>query len=112
MGRYVYIDKNSTKGRFGIGIDIFKVLAQQAFERVPGLVNVPVESGHRHKLHLNNSEIEIHHGVVYVELFINAKKSVDLDELKEQLKNEIDASFMMIAEQVPVEVKIKVENII
>ena len=111
MGKYVYIDNDSKKGRFGIGVDVFSSLAHQAFSRVPGLVDVPVE-GKNHRLVLNNSYVEIHRGVVHVKLNVNAKKSVDINKLRERLTDEINTSFMMVAEQVPVEIKITVENII
>ena len=112
MGKYVYIDKDSTKGRFGIGQKVFEHLAQQAISRIPELVHEPVESRHRHRLQLNSSEIDIHLGVVYVKLSVNAKKSADIEELKRKLSEEINTSFMMVAEQVPVQIKIKVENTI
>ena len=55
MGRYVYIDKDSKKGRFGIGVGVFEFLANDALKRVPGLVTDEVEnvSAYRHKLKLN-----------------------------------------------------------
>ena len=112
MGRYVYIDKDSSKGMFGIGVDIFNVLANQALQRVPGLVDEPVETGYSHRLQFNSSEVNIHRGVVYVKVNVNANKGYNLQKLKDMITEEINSSFMMIAEQVPVEVKIKVENII
>ena len=112
MGRYVYIDKDSSKGRFGIGVGIFTVLANEALTRIPGLATDPVETRHRHKLILNKSDVSIHHGVVYVKVFVNALRSVNIEELRQQLIEEINSSFMMVAEQVPVEVKVNVENII
>ncbi len=112
MGRYVYIDKNSSKGRFGIGINVFTHLANQALDRVPGLVEEPVESRSGHHLQVNNSEITIHHSTVYVKVNINVKNDAKLDKIKELITNEISSSFMMVAEQIPLEVKIKVDNII
>ena len=112
MGKYVYIDKDSKKGAFAIGVGVFDLLAKEAITRVPGIVTDPVESRHRHKLQFNNSEVEIHHGVVYVEVKVNAFSTTNLEKLKAQLTEEINTSFMMWAEQVPVEVNIKVENII
>ena len=112
MGKYVYIDKDSKKGLFGIGVGVFDLLAKEAITRVPGIVTDPVESRHRHKLQLNDSEVEIHHGVVYVKVIVNAFSTANLDKLRKQLTEEINTSFMMWAEQVPVEVKIEVKNII
>ena len=112
MGRYVYIDKDSKKGRFGIGVGVFQVLADEALKRVPGLVANPVESSHRHKLRLNSSEVEIHHGVVYVKVKINAKNGVDVKKLESEIIETINTAFMMVAEQIPTEVKVKVENIL
>ena len=111
MGKYVYIDKDSKKGRFGIGVEVFNTLASEAISHVPGLVDIPVE-GKNHRLILNSSSTEIHHGVVYVKLNVNAKKSVDVNKLRDRLVEEINSSFMMVAEQVPVEVKVNVESII
>lgn len=111
MGRYVYIDNDSKKGRFGIGVEVFNTLAREAISHVPGLVDLPVEN-RNHRLVLNSSSTEIHHGVVYVKLNVNAKKSFDVNKLRERLVEEINTSFMMVAEQVPVEVKVTVENII
>lgn len=112
MGRYVYIDKESKKGRFGIGVGVFEVLAQDALKRIPGLVTDPVESSHRHKLKLNSTNIDIHRGVVYVKVKINAKNNVDVKKLESDVIEAINTSFMMAAEQIPTEVKVKVENII
>ncbi len=112
MGRYVYIDKDSKKGRFGIGVGVFEALANEALKRVPGLVTDPVQSPHRHKLMLNSSEVDIHHGVVYVKVKINAKQSVDIRKLESDIIETINTAFMMVAEQIPTEVKVKVENII
>ncbi len=111
MGRYVYIDNDSKKGRFGIGVGVFKTLANEAINHVSGLVDIPVE-GKNHRLILNSSSIEIRDSVVYVRVNVNAKKSVDINKLRERLIEEVNSSFMMVAEQVPVEVKVKVENII
>ena len=61
---------------------------------------------------LNSSSVEIRNGVVSVKLNVNAKKSVDINKLRERLVEEINSSFMMVAEQVPVQVKVNVENII
>ena len=112
MGRYVYIDKDSRKGRFGIGVGIFQVLADRALTRVPNLVSDPVRASHHRKLRLNNTEVEIHRGVVHVKVSVNAKNTVDIKELQKIIVDEINSSFMMVAEQVPVEVKVKVENVI
>ena len=112
MGRYVYIDKDSKKGRFGIGVGVFQVLADEALKRVPGLVDTPVESSHRHKLRLNSTDVEIHHGVVYVKVKINAKNGVDIKKLESDIIETINTAFMMVAEQIPTEVKVKVENIL
>ena len=112
MGRYVYIDKDSKKGRFGIGVGIFQVLANEALTRVPGLVDDPVKSGHSHRLRLNSADVDIHHGVVYVKISVNAKNTIDTKELKNTIVEEVNNSFMMIAEQLPVEIKVKVENVI
>lgn len=111
MGRYVYIEKDSNKGRFGIGVDVFTTLVNEALGRVPGLINEPIEKRHHH-LQFNSSEIDIHRGVVYVKVNINAKKDFNVQQLKKQVSEEIHNSFMMVAEQVPVEIKIKIENII
>ena len=111
MGRYVYIDKDSKKGRFGIGVGVFEVLANEALKKIPGLVTEPVESVHRHKLKLNSSEVYIHRGVVYVKVKINAKESVDTKKLESEVIESINTAFMMVAEQIPTEVKVKVENI-
>lgn len=112
MGKYVYIDKDSKKGRFGIGVGVFETLANEALKKVPGLVTDPIESAHRHKLSLSSSEVYIHRGVVYVKVKINAKKSVDIKKLESDIIDSINTAFMMVAEQVPTEVKVKVENII
>ncbi len=112
MGRYVYIDKDSKKGRFGIGVGVFEFLANEALKRVPGLAADPIETSHRHKLKLNSSEVDIHHGVVYVKVKINAKSSADIKKLESDIIEAINTAFMMAAEQVPTEVKVKVENII
>ena len=114
MGRYVYIDKDSKKGRFGIGVGVFEFLANDALKRVPGLVTDEVEnvSAYRHKLKLNSSEVDIHHGVVYVKVKINAKHSVDIKKLESNIIETINTAFMMAAEQIPTEVKVKGENIL
>lgn len=111
MGRYVYIDNDSKKGRFGIGLEVFKSLANEAINHVPGLVDLPVE-GKNHRLVLNSSSVEIHRGVVYVKVNVNARKSEDASKLRNRLIEEVNSSFMMVAEQVPVEVKVNVENFI
>lgn len=111
MGKYVYIDKDSKKGRFGIGVGVFEVLANDALKKVPGLVTDPVISEHHHKLKLNSSEVEIHRGVVYVKVKINAKSSVNIKKLESDIIEAINTAFMMVAEQIPTEVKVKVENI-
>ena len=112
MGSYVYIDKDSKKGRFGIGVGVFQQLAEEALTRIPDLVDNPVKSNHSHRLHLNSANVDIHRGVIYLKINVNAKNSVDILELKEKITEEVNNSFMMIAEQLPVEVKIKVENIL
>ena len=112
MGKYVYIDKDSSKGRFGIGVGVFQVLADEALTRIPGLVTDPVQSPHRHKLYLNNAEVRIHRGVVYLKISVNAKNTIDVAKLKKNIIEEVNSSFMMIAEQIPVEVKVNVESVI
>ena len=61
---------------------------------------------------LNSSSVEIHRGVVYVKVNVNARKSEDASKLRNRLIEEVNSSFMMVAEQVPVEVKVNVENFI
>ena len=110
MGRYVYIDKDSKKGRFGIGVGVFEVLARQALTRVPDLADDPGMTKHRHKLLLNSTHIHIHHGVVYVKVHVNAKRGVNYEKVEENIVNEINSTFMILAEQVPVSIKVKIEN--
>ena len=112
MGRYIYIDKDSKKGRFGIGVGIFQVLADEALTRVPGLVSDPVKAGHHRRLRLNSTDVAIHHGVVRVKVNVNAKHDIDAKELQKQIVDEINSSFMMVAEQVPFTIKVKVENVL
>ena len=111
MGRYVYIDKDSKKGRFGIGVGVFQVLADEALTRIPELVSDPVKAGHHRRLRLNSTDVVIHRGVVHVKVNVNAKNA-DAKKLEKTIIDEINSSFMTIAEQVPVEVKVKVENVL
>ncbi len=110
MGRYVYIDEDSKKGRFGIGIGIFQLLADEALTRIPDLVSNPVKAGHHRRLRLNSTDVAIHRGVVRVKVNVNAKQNVNVHQLQQRIIDEINSSFMMVAEQVPFKVKVKVEN--
>lgn len=108
MGKYVYIDKDSKKGRFGIGIGVFEILTKQALNRIPELNNDQIKANHH--MNLNNSDIDIHRGVVRVRINVIAKKNVDTKYLEQRIVDEVNSSFMINAEQVPVEVKVRIEH--
>ncbi|MCR5184965.1 MAG: hypothetical protein K6C32_02665 [Bacilli bacterium] len=110
MGKYIYIDKDSQKGRFGIGVGVFTSLTYEALKRIPDLIH-EVENKKKYRTHLNKVESEIHHGVVEIKVEVFVKKGVNLKTTKERIIEEVNSIFMMMAEQIPVEVKVKFEQL-
>lgn len=114
MEKYIYIDKNSKKGRFGIASEVFRDLTYDVLSRVPGLIIHREEESrahhqHHHKhTHINEVIASIHHGVVRLDIDVVAKEGSDLKQAEKQIREEILSLFMMMTEQVPVNVKIKI----
>ena len=114
MGKYIYIDKDSKKGRFGIASEVFRDLTYDVLSRVPGLIIHREAEGrahhqHHHKhTHINEVIASIHHGVVNIDIDVVAKEGSNLVEAEKQIKEEVVSLFMMMTEQVPVSVKVKI----
>lgn len=117
MGQKTYITINNynKKGSLHIATKVFKDIAIDVLNKTEGvhIGEFEVKKGKVQTFDFNkNVVVHDKDGRVELDLKINVKKGVDVNDLCLNLQKEINDAILFAVEQLPVKIKIKVENII
>ncbi len=113
MARYVYLDDYSKRGKLGISYHVFDQLVTSALQKVEGISKSQRLIKRNQFVRLNRPvQTYIVHDIVHVWIYIDLAKGRDIQKVTSSIQNEVYSSLVLITEQVPVNIQVKVESII
>lgn len=113
MADYIYLDSYSKKGKLGISYHVFDQIVTSAIDKIKGVSKAENKLKRTQSSRLNRPvQTRIHKNIVTVWIYIDIVKGKNVQEVVKEIQNEVYDSLLMLAEQVPVNVQIKVESII
>lgn len=113
MANFVYLDNYSKKGKLGIHRRVFDQLVTMSLTKVKGIA----KSGKlmkKNQFIIMNRPVQTYivKDIVHVWIYIDVVKGTNIQMVVNQIQDEVYNSLLLITEQVPVNVQIKVESII
>ena len=113
MAEYVYLDNYSKKGKLGISYHVFDQLVTSSLMNVKGIAKSQKHLKKNQKFRLNRPvQTHIRHDIVHVSVFVDVTSDTSIQAVVSSIQEEVYNSLLMITEQVPVNVQVKVESII
>ena len=113
MANYIYLDKYAKRGKLGISYRVFDQLVTSSLLNVKGIAKSEKLIKRNQFIRLNRPvQTYIVRDIVHVWIYIDVVKGRDIQTVVEDIQKEVYSSLMMITEQVPVNVQVKVESII
>ena len=113
MANYVYLDDYSKRGKLGISYRVFDQLVTSSLMNVKGVSKSEKLLKRNQFIPLNRPvQTYIVKDIVHIFIYIDVKKGSDIKVVTNQIQEEIYNSLMIITEQVPINVQVKVESII
>ncbi len=111
MAEYVIVDNLTKKGKIGISYLAFEKLVNDAIMNVPGITKSSRQLKKDQRFRLNRPiKINIKNGVVNVWVAIEIDAKTNEKEVTTRLEKEIHLALNETTEQVPIDIKIKVEK--
>ena len=113
MADYVYLDDYSKKGELGISYRVFDQLVTSALLNVKGITKSQKQIKKNQFIRLNRPvQTYIVRDIVHVWIYIDVVKGKNIQAIVNEIQDEVYNSLMLITEQVPVNVQVKIESII
>ena len=113
MANYVYLDDYSKRGKLGISYRVFDELVTSCLMNIKGISKSAKHLKRNQFIPLNRPvQTYIIKDIVHIFIYIDVAKGSDIRKLTEQIQEEVYNSLLIITEQVPINVQIKVESII
>ena len=113
MAEYVYLDNYSKKGKLGISYHIFDQLVTSSLMNVKGIAKSQKYLKKNQLFSLNRPvQTRISKDIVHVVIFVDVAKGNDIKSTVLRIQEEVYNSMLLITEQVPVNIQVKVESII
>lgn len=113
MADYVYLDNYSKKGKLGIHRHVFDQLVTNSLTKVKGIAKSEKLMKRNQFIILNRPvQTYIVRDIVHVWIYIDVTKGKNIQEVVTQIQDEVYNSLLLITEQVPVNIQVKVESII
>ena len=113
MAEYIYIDDLSKSGKLAISYHVFDALVNEALSRVKGITKSSKMLKKDQRFRLNRPVATfIHRGIVHVLVTVDVAKGNNIQNVVSEIQNKVYDSLLLITEQVPVNVQVKVESII
>lgn len=111
MADYIYLDDFTNTGKIAISASAFNDLVSMALTRVPGVAKT--KKSKKALIFLNSPiKTSIRHGIAHIKVAIDIIKGTNIQAVSRQITDEIENTLMVLTEQVPFDVQIKVESII
>ena len=113
MADYILINNYSKRGELGISARVIEKVAAEALLKVPGVASSKKSMKKKHKARISSPvRVEIHKGIVHIEMSIDVVKGNDLQVVTSKIQEELNDALTASIEQVPFNVQVKVESII
>ena len=113
MADYIYLDNYSKKGKLGISYHVFDQLVTSSLMNVKGIAKSTKLIKRNQFFRLNRPvQTYIHRGIVHVWIYIDVAKGNNLQDVVSQIQHEVYNSLLIITEQVPINVQVKVETLV
>lgn len=113
MADYVYLDNYSKKGKLGISRRVFDQIVTSCLTRVKGIAKSEKHLKRNQFIILNRPvQTYIVRDIVHVWIYIDVVKGKNIQAIVNEIQDEVYNSLMLITEQVPVNVQVKIESII
>lgn len=113
MADYIYLDDYSNRGKLGISYRVFDQLVTECLMNVKGIAKSQKHLKRNQFIPLNRPvQTYIVRGIVHIWIYIDVVKGTDVRSVVEKIQGDVYNSLMIITEQVPINVQVKVESII
>ena len=113
MAEYVYLDNYSKKGKLGISYHVFDQLVTSSLMNIKGIAKSQKRLKKNQKVRLNRPvQTYIKRDIVHVWIYIDVVNNTSIQSTVASIQEEVYNSLMLITEQVPVNIQVKVESII
>lgn len=113
MADYVYLEKNSKNGKLGIHRHVFDQLVTSSLTRVKGIAKSQKYIKKSQFIILNRPvQTYVVNDIVHIWIFIDIVKGKNVQNIVREIQDEVYNSLLLITEQVPVNVQVKIESII
>ena len=113
MAEYVFLDNYSKKGKLGISYHVFDQLVTSALMNIQGIAKSQKHLKKNQKVRLNRPvQTYIVNDIVHVWIYVDLAKGSNIQKIVTDIQKEVYDSLVMITEQVPVNIQVKVESIV
>ena len=113
MASYVYLDDYSKRGKLGISYRVFDQLVTESLMHVKGIAKSQKFLKKNQFIPLNRPvQTYIVRDIVHIWIYIDVTKGTDIQKVVEEIQTSVYNSLMIITEQVPINVQVKVDAII
>lgn len=113
MADYVYLDNYNKKGKLGISYHVFDQLVTASLRNVKGIAKSQKLIKRNQFFRLNRPvQTYIVRDIVHVWIYVDVAKGNNIQTVVDSIQKEVYSSLLLITEQVPVNIQVKVESII
>lgn len=113
MADYVYLEKKSKNGKLGIHRHVFDQLVTSSLTKVKGIAKSQKYIKKSQFIILNRPvQTYVVNDIVHIWIYIDLVKGNNVQNIVRAIQDEVYNSLLLITEQVPVNVQVKVESII
>ena len=113
MADYVYLEKNSKTGKLGIHRHVFDQLVTSSLMKVKGVAKSQKLMKRNQFIILNRPvQTYVVNDIVHIYIYVDVANGNPIQTVVRQIQDEVYNSLLMITEQVPVNIQVKVESIL
>lgn len=113
MASYVNLNTYSKKGKLGISYRVFDQIVTSTLMNIKGISKSEKLMKRVQFMRLNKPvQTYIVRDIVHIWIYIDVIKGKDIRTVVNEIQKEVYDSLMMLTEQVPINVQVKVESII
>lgn len=113
MADYVYLDNYHNNGKLGISYRVFDQLVTSSLLKVKGIAKSQKLLKKNQFFRLNRAiQTRIYRDIVHISIYVDIAKGSNIQKVVGDIQDEVYNSLLLITEQVPVNIQVKVETII
>ena len=113
MAEYVIFNSNTKNGELGISYRVFDSLVTSTLANIKGIARSSKHLKKNQYFRLNRPvQTRIVRDIVHILIFVDVVKDNNIATVVSKIQEEVTNSLMLITEQVPVNIQVKVESFI